>query len=147
MFPYFLKNCFNNYKFLFLFILISCSDFKEEYSQINIDTYECSISHQEIFSRDFITINDEYFDKSINVVNKIVSKSSKYNFIFSTGPKSSSGYNLNFLNSSLKNKNLYLVFKEKKPKKSTIVATVITYPFCALLIENIESYNISVEIT
>ena len=32
-----------------------------------------------------------------------------------------------------------------KPKKNTIVATVITYPFCVLQVDNIQKYNISVE--
>ena len=144
MYQLFLKNCFNIYILLCLFFLTSCSSF-EEYSQIEIEKHECSISHQKILDKEFLTINDKNFDKVTNIVNEILNDSDKFNFIFSPGPRSSSGYNLSFSSYSIKNKNLSIFFKEKKPKKNTIVATVITYPFCVLQVDNIQKYNISVE--
>ncbi len=146
MYQLFLKKYSNIYIFLCLFLLTSCLSFKEEYNQIDIKKYECNISHQKVLDKDFLSINDKKFDKGLKIVNEIVNNGTKFNFIFSPGSRSSSGYNLSFSSYSLNNKNLSIFFKEKKPKKNTIVATVITYPFCALLIENIEFYNISVEI-
>ena len=146
MYRLFLKSYFSIYIFFCLFLLTSCLSFEEEYSQIDIAKYECNISHQKILDKDFISINEIGFENSISAINEIINNNNKFNFIFSPGSRSSSGYNLSFSSYSLKNKNLSIFFKEKKPKKNTIVATVITYPFCVLQIDNIEKYNISVEL-
>ena len=139
-----LKNYSNIHIFFFLFFLTSCSNFKEEYSQINIYEYECGVSHQKILDKDFLTIYDKDFDKSYSVISRIID--TKINFIFSPGYRNSSGYSLDFLNLILKDKNLLLRFKENKPKKNSLVATVITYPFCVLSIDNVDYYNVSIEL-
>ena len=144
MFPCFLKNYSNIYLFLCLFLVTSCSSFKEEYSQIDIDKYECGVSHQKILDKEFLTIYDKDFDKSYSVISRIID--TKLNFIFSPGYRNSSGFSLDFLNLTLKDKNLLLRFKENKPKKNSLVATIITYPFCVLSIDNVDYYNISIEI-
>ena len=144
MYQLFLKNYSNIYLFLCLLLVTSCSSLKEEYSQINIDKYECGVSHQKILDKDFLTIYDKDFDKSYSVISRIIDK--KINFIFSPGYRNSSGYSLDFLNLTFKDKNLLLRFKENKPKKNSLVATIITYPFCVLSIDNVDYYNISIEL-
>ena len=106
MYQLFLKKYSNIYIFLCLFLLTSCLSFKEEYNQIDIKKYECNISHQKILDKDYLSINDKNFDKGLKIVNEIVNNGTKFNFIFSPGSRSSSGYNLSFSSYSLNNKDL-----------------------------------------
>lgn len=157
---------------LFLFTIIfsttlACTKLTEDEILLNLEDVSCKVSNSSLkkfyvndddfqkYNHIFISSYEERYKeiidhlnstKKIDDENLVEEKNNKYNSIFLTDAKPSTGFNLKFNRAVLKGQSiLNLYFQELSPEPNSIVNTVVTQPYCLLRIDDIEQYEIKVK--
>ena len=122
--------------FISTFLLISCSNSKEDQAYLMVQDLYCSSTKAEITvpENKYLIASDENFQKNIKNINKSY-LNKNYNLIVISGTKPSSGYSLELEKVIKKNSNNYFYFKNIKPKKNSKVLPAQNTPFCLLNID------------
>ena len=165
----FIKNISKLFLFTILFItIVACTKLTEDEISLNLEDVYCEVSNTSLkkffvndddflkYNKIFLSINDERYKDIINHLNykkkvdneNLVEENyNKYNSIFLIDTKPSSGFNLKFNRAVLKSQNiLILYFQELSPESNSIVNTVLTQPYCFLKIDNVDQYEVKVEV-
>ena len=139
LFPYFIRNRFKflNIFSFFFFILLT---FTRVYADENLNDFYCGISNNKILNeKTFITKKEANFDQILNDL----SVSNKFNLLIASEYTPRPGYKMNIVKIKKKKEKITIYYEIEKKKSSLI--TVISFPFCLLKIEEIESYEIKVK--
>ena len=146
MFHSFIKNSSKQILFILFFFTLGCSSNVKENILYEINKVHCFSSYQKHFTNEFITTNDEIFASTIAELKKYEDIAGEYNLIVTAGPKSSSGHYMFFNKAVLKNDLLSLYFDILKPKIGSIAMTVVTHPMCLLYVEDINNFDIKINL-
>ena len=146
MFHSFIKNSSKKVLFILLFFTTGCSFNVKESTLYDINKVHCFSSYQEYFTNDFITTNDEIFLSTVAVLKKYENIIGEYNLIVTAGPKSNSSYGMILNKAVLKNDHLSLYFDISQPEKGSIALTVVTYPMCLLYVQDINNFDIKINL-
>jgi hypothetical protein len=146
MFHSFIKNSSKQILFILFFFTLGCSSNVKENILYEINKVHCFSSYQKHFTNEFITTNDEIFASTIVELKKHEDIAGEYNLIVTAGPKSSSGHYMFFNKAVLKNDLLSLYFDILKPKIGSIAMTVVTHPMCLLYVEDINNFDIKINL-
>ena len=125
--------------FISTFLLISCSNSKEDQANLLVRDLYCSSTKTEIKipENKYLISSDKNFQKNLNNINtNYLIKN--YNLMVVSGIKPSSGYSLELEKVIKKNLNNYFYFKNIKPKKNSKVLPAQNTPFCLLNIDRPE---------
>ncbi len=165
----FIKNISKLFLFTIVFTTtLACTKLTEGEISLNLDEVSCEVSNtslEKFFVNDddfqknnkiFISSKEERYKKIIDHLNStkkideetlVEEKYNKYNLIFLIDAKPSSGFNLKFNGAVLKSQNiLNLYFQELSPEPNLKVNTVLTQPYCFLKIDNVDQYEVKVEV-
>ena len=146
MFHSFIKNSSKKVLFILLFFTIGCSSNVKESTLYEINKVHCFSSYQEYFTNDFIATNDEIFISTVTELKKYENIIGEYNLIVTAGPKSNSSYGMILNKAVLKNDQLSLYFDISQPEKGSIALTVVTYPMCLLYVQDINNFDIKINL-
>jgi hypothetical protein len=146
MFHSFIKNSSKKVTFIFLFFTIGCSSHLKESILYEINKVHCFSSYQEYFNSDFITTSDEIFISTIAELKKHENIVGEYNLIVTAGPKSNSSYGMILNKAVVENDQLSLYFDISQPENGSIALTVVTYPMCLLYVEDINNFDIKINL-
>ena len=146
MFHSFIKNSSKKVLFILLFFTIGCSSNLKESTLYEINKVHCFSSYQEYFTNDFITTNDEIFISTIAELKKYENIIGEYNLIVTAGPKSNSNYGMILNKAVVENDQLSLYFDISQPENGSIALTVVTYPMCLLYVEDINNFDIKINL-
>ena len=130
-------------KILLTLFLFSCSDYSVKSQYISPEKIICEVSSNQSLDKNihFISKNSKNFENILASIDKNLNKDS-FNLVVFSGYKPSSGYKLKLNNIKKKNSTHYLNFINIKPPQGSINLAVITYPYCALKIENLDKFKI-----
>ena len=146
MFHSFIKNSSKKILFIVFFFTLGCSSNAKDSILYDIKQVHCFSAYQEYFIEDFITTNDEIFISTIAELKKHENIVGEYNLIVTAGPKSNSSYGMILNKAVVENDQLSLYFEISQPEKSSIALTVVTYPMCLLYVEDINNFDIKINL-
>ena len=139
----FLLNKFIIISSLFLF---SCSSYLIQAEEIKPENLKCDVVYKKILTDQiFITSKNKNFREvlfSLNLKNDIDTKN--FNLIIVSDYKPTPGYDLKIDKIVKKGQNL-IVFTNEELRKDSTMLQVITYPYCALKIQNLDKFKISIK--
>ena len=140
LFLYFIKNLIKFSIFILAllstFLIMSCTNSKEDQAYLLVRDLYCSTTKTEINlpENKYLISSDKNFQKNLKNINtNYLIKN--YNLMVVSGIKPSSGYSLELEKVIKKNLNNYFYFKNIKPKKNSKVLPAQNTPFCLLNID------------
>ena len=146
MFHSFIKNSSKKILFILFFFTLGCSSNAKDSILYDIKQVHCFSAQQEYFIEDFITTNDEIFISTIAELKKHENIVGEYNLIVTAGPKSNSSYGMILNKAVVENDQLSLYFDISQPENGSIALTVVTYPMCLLYVEDINNFDIKINL-
>ena len=146
MFHSFIKNSSKKILFILFFFTLGCSSNAKDSILYDIKQVHCFSAYQEYFIEDFITTNDEIFISTIAELKKHENIVGEYNLIVTAGPKSNSSYGMILNKAVVENDQLSLYFDISQPENGSIAMTVVTYPMCLLYVEDINNFDIKINL-
>jgi hypothetical protein len=146
MFHSFIKNSSKKILFIVFFFTLGCSSNAKDSILYDIKQVHCFSAYQEYFIEDFITTNDEIFISTIAELKKHENIVGEYNLIVTAGPKSNSSYGMILNKAVVENDQLSLYFDISQPENGSIAMTVVTYPMCLLYVEDINNFDIKINL-
>jgi hypothetical protein len=146
MFHSFIKNSSKKILFILFFFTLGCSSNAKDSILYDIKQVHCFSAYQEYFIEDFITTNDEIFISTIAELKKHENIVGEYNLIVTAGPKSNSSYGMILNKAVVENDQLSLYFDISQPENGSIALTVVTYPMCLLYVEDINNFDIKINL-
>ena len=142
----FIKNSSKKILFILFFFTLGCSSNAKDSILYDIKQVHCFSAYQEYFIEDFITTNDEIFISTIAELKKHENIVGEYNLIVTAGPKSNSSYGMILNKAVVENDQLSLYFDISQPENGSITLTVVTYPMCLLYVEDINNFDIKINL-
>ena len=146
MFHSFIKNSSKKILFILFFFTLGCSSNAKDSILYDIKQVHCFSAYQEYFIEDFITTNDEIFISTIAELKKHENIVGEYNLIVTAGPKSNSSYGMILNKAVVENDQLSLYFDISQTENGSIAMTVVTYPMCLLYVEDINNFDIKINL-
>ena len=146
MFHSFIKNSSKKILFILFFFTLGCSSNAKDSILYDIKQVHCFSAYQEYFIEYFITTNDEIFISTIAELKKHENIVGEYNLIVTAGPKSNSSYGMILNKAVVENDQLSLYFDISQPENGSIALTVVTYPMCLLYVEDINNFDIKINL-
>ena len=146
MFHSFIKNSSKKILFILFFFTLGCSSNTKNSILYEINQVHCLSAYQEYFIDDFITTNDEIFESIIDKLKKHENIVGEYNLIVTAGPKSNSSYGMILNKAVVENYQLSLYFDISQTENGSIAMTVVTYPMCLLYVEDINNFDIKINL-
>jgi len=125
---------------LFLF---SCSSYLIQAEEIIPEELYCGSSKGQFLKNDksYITAKSKKFKEKLSKIDSnFINKD--YNLIVISGPKPTGGFLLKLKNINKKKDTLHINFIDIKPVNSSKVSMAITYPYCALKIQDLDKFKI-----
>jgi hypothetical protein len=146
MFHSFIKNSSKKILFIVFFFTLGCSSNAKDSILYDIKQVHCFSAYQEYFIEDFITTNDEISISTIAELKKHENIVGEYNLIVTAGPKSNSSYGMILNKAVVENYQLSLYFDISQTENGSIAMTVVTYPMCLLYVEDINNFDIKINL-
>ena len=146
MFHLFIKNSSKKILFILFFFTLGCTSNAKNSILYEINQVHCLSAYQEYFIDDFITTNDEIFESIIDKLKKHENIVGEYNLIVTAGPKSNSSYGMILNKAVVENYQLSLYFDISQTENGSIAMTVVTYPMCLLYVEDINNFDIKINL-
>ena len=140
------KFLLNKLAIILSLFLFSCSSYLIQAEEIIPEELFCGSTMGQFLKSDksYITAESKNFkEKLVKIDSNFINKG--YNLIVISGLKPTGGFSLKLKNINKKKDILHINFIDIKPDDNSKVSMAITYPYCALKIQDLDKFKIFIK--